>query len=79
MNLDRDGDGSLRPVDCNDANARDPPRRPRHPAQPVDEDCSGKDAAFPTLGANVSNTWDVDGAELHAAHAGDHAAVPDGG
>jgi hypothetical protein len=27
----------------------------------VDEYCSGKDGAFPTLGANVSSSWDVDG------------------
>ena len=43
---------------------RDPPRRPDIPRNKIDEDCSGKDAAFPTLGANVSNAWDVNGASF---------------
>ena len=70
VNFDRDRDGSLRPVDCNDANAAIRPGARDIPRNRVDEDCSGKDAAFPNLGANVSNAWDVDGAQLQAAHAG---------
>ena len=64
VNLDRDGDGSLRPGDCNDANAAIRPGARDTPRNGVDEDCSGEDAAFPTLTSGVLPNWDVVGSRL---------------
>ena len=51
VNLDRDGDGFLRPTDCDDANPRINPGARDVPGNRVDEDCSGGPAPFPLLGS----------------------------
>ena len=48
-NLDKDGDGVAVPLDCNDGNPAIRPGIKDKPGDKIDQDCSGKDAAYPRL------------------------------
>jgi hypothetical protein len=55
--VDNDGDGVSPPADCDDT---DPARKPGAkdiPHDGIDQDCNGKDAPYPKLGANAAFTW----------------------
>src|SRR3954468_5702755 len=54
--IDADRDGSAAGADCNDANAAIHPGANDVPHNKVDEDCNGKDAAFPMLSSTPSTT-----------------------
>ena len=54
---DRDGDGSLPPADCDDADAARHPGAADTPGDGVDQDCSGADAARRAMPATVQNRW----------------------
>ena len=57
VNLDRDGDGFLRPSDCNDADPRVHPGVVDIPGNTVDEDCGGGPAPFPVLDSTIGVTF----------------------
>jgi hypothetical protein len=61
VNLDRDGDGFLRPTDCNDADPRINPGARDIPGNRVDEDCSGTPAPFPLLGSLATGIFEFPG------------------
>ena len=48
-NLDKDRDGVAVPLDCNDSNPAIRPGIKDKPGDKIDQDCSGKDAAYPRL------------------------------
>jgi streptogramin lyase len=54
---DADGDGAAPPLDCNDANAAIHPGAVDTPGDKIDQDCDGKDAAFPVLAARANFSW----------------------
>jgi hypothetical protein len=58
---DGDGDGVAAGLDCNDANAAIHPGAVDKPGDKIDQDCSGKDAAFPLLGARANFSWGFSG------------------
>ena len=57
--VDNDKDGVSPPVDCNDANPAIRPGATDVPGNKVDEDCSGRDAAFPELTATTNFFFDT--------------------
>ena len=56
VDLDRDGDGSPRPQDCDDTVARSTPARGGH-RQHVDENCDGRIEPYPPLIGSVAGTF----------------------
>jgi hypothetical protein len=56
VNLDRDGDGYQRPLDCDDANAGVRPGARERPGNAVDENCDGAAPPWPRL-SGVKLTW----------------------
>jgi hypothetical protein len=56
---DRDRDGFPRPADCRDDRADIFPGARDKPGDRIDQDCSGRDARFPTLRARVSGFFAV--------------------
>jgi FG-GAP-like repeat/Putative metal-binding motif/FG-GAP repeat len=52
-NLDKDGDGVAVPLDCNDANPAIRPGIRDKPGDKIDQDCSGKDAAYRVLNRRI--------------------------
>ena len=60
---DADGDGVLSTADCNDADPSIHPGAADKPGDGIDQDCSGADAAFPAIGAQIQYSW-----VRHAAH-----------
>jgi hypothetical protein len=64
--VDDDHDGFSLPKDCNDHSAAIHPGAHDTPGDKVDQDCDGKDAAFPRLAAAVTNVWAVTGRRLTA-------------
>ena len=59
VNLDRDADGVLRPVDCDDANAAIRPGAAERRGNRVDEDCSGLADPFPRITSPISRDYTV--------------------
>ena len=57
INLDRDGDGFLRPSDCNDSDARVHPGAVDIAGNAIDEDCRDGAAPFPLLDSTVAATF----------------------
>jgi sugar lactone lactonase YvrE len=53
VNLDADGDGVLRPRDCNDADPRIRPGVRDKPGNRIDQDCDGRDARYPVLARSI--------------------------
>jgi len=58
---DGDGDGVAPPLDCDDKNAAIHPGAVDKPGDKIDQDCNGKDAAFPVLGARANFSWGFSG------------------
>jgi Putative metal-binding motif len=58
---DCDGDGSLKIVDCDDANPAVHPGAADIPGNPVDEDCAGGPAGYEPLDTTVSYTYAFSG------------------
>lgn len=54
---DADGDGVSVPADCDDANPAIRPGAVDKPGDKIDQDCSGKDAAYPELTATTNFTY----------------------
>jgi hypothetical protein len=52
--VDRDGDGISPPADCNDASPGIRPGARDIPGNKIDEDCNGRDAAYPLIGASIT-------------------------
>jgi streptogramin lyase len=53
--VDNDGDGISPPADCNDSNSAIRPGAHDIPGNMIDEDCDGRDAPFPLIGATISS------------------------
>jgi len=76
--VDRDGDRTSPPQDCDDGNAAIRPGATDRPGNRIDEDCSGADAAFPHVTSPIANTW-VAGKRVTRVMRLDVLSVPPGG
>jgi len=59
--VDADRDGTTPPADCNDANPAIYPGAVDKPGDKIDQDCSGKDAAYPELTATTTFVYSYGG------------------
>jgi streptogramin lyase len=64
--LDADGDGFPVGVDCNDSNPAIHPGAFDKPGNKIDENCDGRDAAFPRIASSITHNWIIRGPQFTA-------------